>query len=112
MSIKRINEFPSGISNLTGDDILLFMDSPAGSGVTKIISVNELSQFITNNGGSSSLTAGTGIAISNNTISTTALISNPSGIVGATAVNNIVQINQNDYNNLTTIDPNTLYIIN
>jgi hypothetical protein len=116
VSIKRINQFPDGNNNLTGDDILLFMDSPSGSGVTKTASLSELSEFITSSGVGISLISGTGILIQNNpnnyTINSLALISNPSGIPGATAVTNIVQISQNDYNNLSTVDPNTLYIIN
>lgn len=42
----------------------------------------------------------------------TLIFSNPSGIPGATAITNIVQISQTDYDNLPSIDPNTVYIIN
>ena len=38
--------------------------------------------------------------------------SDPTGITGATAVTNIVQISQADYDNITNPDPNTVYIIN
>jgi hypothetical protein len=40
------------------------------------------------------------------------LVSDPTGIVGATTVSNIVQISQLDYNNIVTPDPSTVYIIN
>lgn len=37
--------------------------------------------------------------------------SDPTGIVGATAINNIVKISQADYDNIVSPDPNTYYII-
>jgi hypothetical protein len=43
MSIKRINEFPDGSGSLTADDVFLFMDDPSGSGVTKKISLSQIS---------------------------------------------------------------------
>lgn len=46
MSIKRINQFPSGSGNLTGDDLFLVMDDPAGSGNTVTISLNNLIEVI------------------------------------------------------------------
>lgn len=52
MSIKRINEFPEGSGSLTNDDIFLFMDNPSGSGVTKKISLSQISNII---GGRSSV---------------------------------------------------------
>lgn len=39
------------------------------------------------------------------------LISNTSGIPGAVAITNIVRISQLDFNSLSTVDPNTTYII-
>lgn len=42
MSIKRINEFPEGSGSLSNDDVFLFMDNPAGSGITKKISLTQL----------------------------------------------------------------------
>jgi len=53
MSIKRINQFPTGSGSLSNDDIFLFMDDPTGNGVTKKISLSELSSFI--NGGSTNI---------------------------------------------------------
>lgn len=41
-----------------------------------------------------------------------AVFSNPSGITGATAITNIIQISQANFNNIITPDPNTLYVIN
>jgi hypothetical protein len=46
MSIQRINEFPTGSGSLSSDDIFLFMDSPSVSGVTKKITLSELSSAI------------------------------------------------------------------
>ena len=46
MPILRINEFPEGSGSLSNDDIFLFMDDPSGSGVTKKISLSEISAGI------------------------------------------------------------------
>ena len=46
MAIVRINELPEGSGNLTSDDILVFMDNPGSSGITKKISLSELSAAI------------------------------------------------------------------
>ena len=46
MGIKRINEFPEGSGSLTSDDIFLFMDDPSGNGVTKKISLSDISEAI------------------------------------------------------------------
>lgn len=54
MSIKKINQFPDGNGNLTNDDLFIFMDDPSGSGVTKKISLNQISSAI--GGGGSSTT--------------------------------------------------------
>lgn len=51
MVIKRINEFPEGSGSLTSDDIFLFMDDPSGSGITKKVSLTELSNAIGGGGG-------------------------------------------------------------
>ena len=93
MSIKRINEFPEGSGGLSSDDVFLFMDDPSGNGITKKISLNQLAAFL-----------------GNVTVVNSGLKSDPSGIPGASAITNIVQISQLDYNSLSTIDPNTLYI--
>jgi hypothetical protein len=46
MSIKKINEFPTGSGSLSSDDVFLFMDSPSVSGVTKKITLSQLSSAI------------------------------------------------------------------
>lgn len=51
MSIKRINQFPDGSGSLTNDDLFLFMDDPSGSGITKKISLSQLSSAIGGGGG-------------------------------------------------------------
>lgn len=241
MSIKKINEFPDGSGSLSIDDVFLFVDDPSGNGITKKISLSQISNAIggggvggnpfdqdlntTNspsfvsislpntttiatgtfdnqtygNGGislncvvgyelnwqgghlkstvdngltsaniwcdspiefqgagidnmqidSSGITfpdgttqnsanittanitdfstnvsgllpvqeivSGSGISVNNISGVVTinsALVSNPVGIPGASTINNIVQISQTAYDNLSSYDPNTLYIIN
>lgn len=51
MPILRINEFPEGSGSLSTDDVFLFMDDPSGSGVTKKISLSEISNAIGGGGG-------------------------------------------------------------
>lgn len=51
MPIKRINEFPEGSGSLSSDDIFLFMDDPSGSGITKRISLSDISGAIGGGGG-------------------------------------------------------------
>lgn len=46
MIIKKINEFPSIVNDLTNDDILLIMNDPSGSKITKHVSVSQLMSFI------------------------------------------------------------------
>ena len=54
MSIKRINEFPEGSGSLTSDDIFLFMDDPSSGGITKKISLSQISNVIGSGGGGGS----------------------------------------------------------
>lgn len=49
MSVKRFYDFPDGSGNLSNDDIFLFMDDPSGSGITKKISLLEISNSIGEN---------------------------------------------------------------
>jgi hypothetical protein len=51
MPIQRINEFPEGSGSLSNDDIFLFMDDPSGSGITKKISLSQISSSIGGGGG-------------------------------------------------------------
>ena len=83
MPIKRLDEFPIGSGSLTNDDLFLFMDDPSGIRVTKKISLTQ-----------------TGL-----------IRSNTNSIAGASGVYNIVQMSQVSYDNLSTKDPNTLYVI-
>ena len=46
MPIQRINEFPEGSGSLSNDDVFLFMDDPSGSGITKKISLSQISNAI------------------------------------------------------------------
>lgn len=175
MALQRFNQFPEGSGSLSNDDIFLFMDDPSNGGITKKISLSQISNAIGGGGGGGNpfdqnlnstdsptfnfvslsnittgiiyadgttqnsanissanitnfnssvsgllpvknIVAGSGISLNSNsgsfTINTTALISNPSGITGATAITNIVQISQSDFDNIPTPDPNTLYVIN
>lgn len=51
MSIIRVNQLPEGSGNLTNDDIFIFMDDPAGSGITKKISLSEIGAAVGGGGG-------------------------------------------------------------
>ena len=51
VNIIRINELPEGSGSLSNDDIFVFMDDPSGSGVTKKISLNQISAAIGGGGG-------------------------------------------------------------
>jgi hypothetical protein len=46
MPIIRINELPEGSGNLSNDDVFLFMDNPSGQGVTKKVSLSQISSAI------------------------------------------------------------------
>ena len=46
MGIKRFKDFPDGSGSLSADDIFLFMDHPNSSGVTKKISLADISDAI------------------------------------------------------------------
>lgn len=46
VNIIRINELPEGSGNLSNDDLFVFMDDPSGSGVTKKISLSQISAAI------------------------------------------------------------------
>jgi hypothetical protein len=89
MSIQRINEFPEGSGSLSSDDIFLFMDSPSASGITKKITLSQITDNI-----------GIGFIPSN-----TGLVPNSSGI------NNIVNISQANYDAIVTKNSSTLYVI-
>ena len=87
MSIKRINEFPEGSGSLSGDDIFLFMDNSSASGITKKITLSQLSnaigtvssssdrlikdnkEFILTGNGSLTLPSGSILRETNNTVS-------------------------------------------
>ena len=76
MSIKRFNNFPDGSGSLTSDDILLFMDDPTNSGVTKKIAFSQMTNGLVK--------------------------SDVVGITGASGINNIVGKNAlNLYDNIT-----------
>jgi hypothetical protein len=55
MPIQRINEFPEGSGSLSNDDVFLFMDDPSGSGVTKKISLSDISSAIGGGGGGTTI---------------------------------------------------------
>lgn len=85
MSIKRINEFPVA-SGLTSDDILLIMDDPSGSALTKKVSLSTLYS---------------------------GLVQTNTGLVpNSVSIKNMISISQSNYDALATKDPNTLYIVN
>lgn len=88
MSIKKINEFPEGSGSLSNDDIFLFMDDPSGSGITKKISLSQIS---------SSIDAG--------------IPSNTGLVPNSTSITNIVSISQANYDAIVTKNSSTLYVI-
>jgi hypothetical protein len=54
-----------------------------------------------------------GLIFSNDTIQTSAGIPSNTGLVpNSTSITNIISISQNNYDNLSSIDPSTLYVIN
>jgi hypothetical protein len=88
MPIKRINQFPEGSGSLSSDDVFLFMDDPSGSGITKKISLSQISSAIGGGGGggvtleevqdnlgNGFLVSGTGIFLNYNDNSNTLTIS-------------------------------------
>ena len=46
MAVTRLSQLPEGSGNLTNDDIFIFMDDPSGSGITKKISLSQISDNI------------------------------------------------------------------
>ena len=46
INIKRLKDFPEGSGSLTADDVFIFTDNPSGVGVTKKISLSQLSNAI------------------------------------------------------------------
>lgn len=46
MNTKKISDFPDGSGSLTGDDVLIFMDNPSNGGITKKITLSDLSSFV------------------------------------------------------------------
>lgn len=81
MTIKRINEFPENSGSISSDDVFLFMDDPNGEGVTKKISLTDLSNALSTG---NNITDTGDITFHVNTISTINenedIIFNPSGI--------------------------------
>lgn len=61
--------------------------------------------------GPTGATGATGPAGATGAVPANVVISDPSGISGATQITNIVVISQTDYDALATKDPNTIYII-
>lgn len=60
MGIVRLNELPEGSGSLTNDDIFVFMDDPSGSGITKKISLSQISSSIGGGGGGSIVISNSG----------------------------------------------------
>ena len=46
MGIIRVNQLPDGSGSLSNDDVFIIMDDPSGSGITKKISLSEISNDI------------------------------------------------------------------
>lgn len=108
MPIQRISEFPPGSGSLSNDDIFLFMDNPSGSGVTKKISLSELTDAIGVIAVSGATVDIGDISFSGSTISTTTsnqditIATNGSGDIYIEADNNNWVFNQTGHINLPT----------
>ena len=50
INIKRLKDFPEGSGSLTADDVFIFTDNPSGVGVTKKISLSQLSSALGDGG--------------------------------------------------------------
>jgi len=140
MSIKRIKDFPEGFDSLSNDDILLIMDDPSDTSVTKKISIGELATAISTSGislsseliqdtspqlgGNLDLNAsniiGTGNFVINGSgnfmqgifVSGASVVkSDTSQIVNSSGIYNMVQLTQAAYDALGSYDNNTLYFI-
>lgn len=122
MAIFRLNDLPEGAGSLTTDDIFVFMDDPAGDGVTKKISLSQISNTI--GGGldvasyfNTTITPGSGLNFiynsGNNSLSinSSGIVSNTIGVNGADPVINIISLSQAEYDAIPVKDPNTLYAI-
>jgi hypothetical protein len=46
INIKRLKDFPEGSGSLTADDVFIFTDNPSGVGITKKITLSQLSNAI------------------------------------------------------------------
>lgn len=121
MGITRLNQLPEGSGSLSNDDIFLFMDDPSGSGITKKISLSQISSTI--GGGdlenyfNTTLSAGSGLIFSFSsgtntlTINSSGIVSNTVAVSGSDPIRNIVSLSQAEYDSLGGTDPNTLYVI-
>lgn len=121
MSIKRIKDLPDGSGSLTNDDVFLFMDDPSGSGITKKISLSQISSFGGDNLNDIAdvnisgvahndvlvYNSGTTYWENNNKV----VFSNITGITGASGVDNLVVISSGNYASIVSPDPNTLYFV-
>ena len=91
MAVTRLSQLPEGSGNLTNDDIFIFMDDPSGSGITKKISLSEISSAIGGGGtstvvqlGSVSGTINTNASLGDIfdlTLAASGTLANPSGSV-------------------------------
>lgn len=75
MAITRLNQLPEGSGSLSNDDIFVFMDDPSGGGITKKISLSEISAAVGGGGGNPfdqdlntyNFPSFSGVSLSNNT---------------------------------------------
>ena len=55
MPVYRINQFPEGSGSLSSDDVFIFMDDPSGSGITKKITLSQISDAVGGGGASTTV---------------------------------------------------------
>jgi hypothetical protein len=113
MSIKRLKDLPDGSGSLSNDDIFIFMDDPAGSALTKKISLSTLSSDLPYDNTASNLSA-TNVKAALDELASDITYSIPSntGLVpNSTSISNIVNISQTNYDAIVTKNSSTLYVI-
>jgi hypothetical protein len=106
MGIKRINEFPEGSGSLSSDDVFLFMDDPSGSGITKKISLSQISiasapvqtnsgdnRILTSTGTSNGINAENNLTFDGSLLSVSGNLVVNSGTLNSITFNNIDDLN-------------------
>lgn len=101
-------EITAGYSEGGQAGYISIVGGPTSSGVAGNVNIRT-----NNNSNSWTFGADGTLTFPNSTVQTSAGIPSNTGLVpNSTSITNIVSISQNDYDNLSSVDPNTLYVIN